>query len=179
MADISTPISAYIYAKDGNRPWLMPQAFAKDANLEMVVQTDAISFPSAATGIDAITKILASQFSCDYENVFTLCLCSPPKGYYPKFSCNWLVGMSSRENRVVRVGCGRYDWLFSNPENLRANELKITIQAMEILVPESLQPVMSWLSRLPYPWCSTEAAIEGFPELDELRTIWDFLIQQK
>jgi len=45
---MSTPSNAvrnYILAKDGNRPFLMRQAFAEDAELEMVVNTDAISFP--------------------------------------------------------------------------------------------------------------------------------------
>ena len=36
-------ISTYFHAKDGNRPHLMRRAFAEKAQLEMVVNTDAIS----------------------------------------------------------------------------------------------------------------------------------------
>ena len=35
-------VKTYILAKDGNRPFLMRQAFAENAELEIVVKTDAI-----------------------------------------------------------------------------------------------------------------------------------------
>ena len=54
MSTISEAVTAYILAKDGNRPFLMRRAFAEDAALEMVVKTDAISFPSSAKGVSAI-----------------------------------------------------------------------------------------------------------------------------
>ena len=43
MVSIEDAISTYILAKDGNRPFLMPQAFAPDAELSMQVKTDAIA----------------------------------------------------------------------------------------------------------------------------------------
>ena len=61
MIGMSTPsdaVSTYILAKDGNRPFLMRPVFAEDAELEMVVKTDAISFPSSAKGVSAIEDIL-------------------------------------------------------------------------------------------------------------------------
>jgi hypothetical protein len=54
-------------AKDGNRPFLMRRAFAEHAELEMVVKTDAISFPSSARGMNAIEEILVRRFGVDYE----------------------------------------------------------------------------------------------------------------
>ena len=51
MVGMSTPsdaVSSYILAKDGNRPFLVRRAVAEDAELETVVKTDAISFPSSA-----------------------------------------------------------------------------------------------------------------------------------
>ena len=39
-------VSSYFRAKDGNRPFLLRRAFAEDVHLEMVVKTDALSFPN-------------------------------------------------------------------------------------------------------------------------------------
>lgn len=50
-------ISTYFHAKDGNRPFLMRRAFAEDVQLEMVVNTEAISFPSSAKGLGAIEAL--------------------------------------------------------------------------------------------------------------------------
>ena len=54
-------ISTYILAKDSNRPQLMKRAFAGDCELEMVVNTDAISFPSSARGLEQITQVLVTD----------------------------------------------------------------------------------------------------------------------
>jgi hypothetical protein len=47
-----------IFAKDENRPHLMPSAFASDAHLEMRVETENISFTPASKGIEEITQVL-------------------------------------------------------------------------------------------------------------------------
>jgi len=52
-----------------------------------------------------------------------------------------------------------------------AEKLTITIQAMELLSPDTLNEVMDWLDRLPYPWCSRQDARERMPRLDELGPI--------
>jgi len=74
-----------ILTKDGNRPWLMRQAFSEDARLEMVVKTDAISFPSSATDIDAITDALVPRFSSDQENVYKLLPVCSARGAWQDF----------------------------------------------------------------------------------------------
>lgn len=178
MGDPSEAITTYIWAKDGNRPWLMRRVFAEDARLEVVVNTDTISFPSTAVGIGEITDALVRRFSEDQENVYTFCLSSPPKERRQRFSCDWLVGMSRRDNGDVRVGCGRYDWSFAGSNDVLASDLKITIEVMEVLAPEDLQHVMDWLSDLPYPWCSGKTAARSIPGLDSLRPISDFLHQR-
>jgi hypothetical protein len=38
-------LTTYFRAKDENRPHLMQEAFSETATLEMIVKTDAISFP--------------------------------------------------------------------------------------------------------------------------------------
>src|SRR5213593_1987385 len=148
---MSTPtaqevIGTYIRAKDENRPHLMKRAFAEDATLEMVVKTGTISFPPHASGLESITDILVRKFAQNFENVYTFCLAPPPQGQHSSFSCKWLVGMSEKETRRVRVGCGRYDWLFQSKGPRLAQRLTITIELMQVLPPERLPSVIAWLS---------------------------------
>src|SRR5262245_29104667 len=131
-------IGTYIQARDGNRPCLMRRAFADDAVLEMIVKTEAISFPASAAGLDVIPDVLIRRFLLDYENVYTFCLSPPPYTLADRFSCRWLVGMSSRSGGEVRVGCGQYDWRFSAASDGLVDRLRITIERMAILAPGHL-----------------------------------------
>jgi hypothetical protein len=164
-------IGTYIQAKDGNRPCLMRRAFVDDAVLEMVVKTDVIAFPASARGLDAITDVLIRRFVEDYENVYTFCLAPPPHGRTDRFSCRWLVGMSSRSSGAPRVGCGRYDWQFRAAADGMVEQLKITIERMHILPPDRLGAIMGWFDELPYPWCSAAEATKNMPALRELAHI--------
>jgi hypothetical protein len=163
MPSPSDAISAYIHAKDGNRPYLLRWAFAETVALEMVVKTDAISFPASAKGLDSITPILVHRFARDFENVYSFCLASPPEPDLRQFSCDWLVGMSSKGSGEIRVGCGRYDWFFQTSGQCLVDKLIITIERMQVFPPDCLGPVMTWLSDLPYPWCQPSVAVKGMP----------------
>jgi len=160
-------IAAYIRAKDGNRPHLLDASFAADATLTMLVRTDAISFPPVSEGRDAIAEILVRRFNQIYENVYTLCLSTPPEPDARSFSCNWLVAMSEKLGGAVRVGCGRYDWLFEGAEH-RVRSLTIIIETMAVLPPEALEPVMNWMAGLPSPWCSPRMAGDAAPSIPEV-----------
>ncbi|KJC50219.1 hypothetical protein UB31_12745 [Bradyrhizobium sp. LTSP849] len=168
-------ISTYILAKDSNRPQLMKHAFAEDCELEMVVKTDAISFPSSAKGLAQITEVLVTGFGDQYENVRTFCLSRPNAGYRPQFRCDWLVGMSARQGGAVRVGCGHYDWGFASADDGRVTKLVIDIEVMCVLPVADSEPIMQWLAALPYPWCSDVQARERIPDIDALRPIERFL----
>lgn len=109
MLTQSESILAYIKAKDGNRPHLLDAAFTEDATLQMIVRTEAISFPASSVGREAIAETLVRRFNQTYENVYTLCIGSPPTANSETYSCNWLVAMSEKQGGAVRVGCGRYD----------------------------------------------------------------------
>jgi hypothetical protein len=166
-----TPTEAvltYILAKDGNRPFLMKHAFAENVELEMVVNTDAISFPGTACGLSAVEDILVRRFGADNENMYTFCL-SQPASVRSRFQCDWLVGMSLKASGHVRVGCGRYDWHFN--EDGKVQKLVINIDVMKVLSRSQLNAVMCWLSSLPYPWCSPSQALKSFPVSDELSAI--------
>jgi hypothetical protein len=164
-------IAAYIQSKDENRPYLMRHAFDENATLTIIVKSEAISFPPSTTGCEAITDVLVRGFAQTYENVRTFCLSSPPQPADTKFSCPWLVGMSEKGNRMVRVACGRYDWSFRSQAPRLAEKLAITIDVMQVLSPASLSSVMEWLLQLPYPWCPAETTFEGAPTLKELEPV--------
>src|ERR1700761_2965509 len=122
-------VKTYILAKDGNRPFLMSQAFAQNAELEIVVKTDAISFPGSAKGIAALEDILVRRFGLEFENVYTFCLAEPPGAGCTHFACYLLVGMSAKANGQIRVGCGRYDWYFGGQGQVE--KLVLGVDAMK------------------------------------------------
>ena len=126
MPSVQESVEIYIRAKDENRPYLMERAFAENATLEMVVNSGTISFPPISIGLQSISDVLVRRFAQTYENVHTFCLASPPRNHEVKFSCDWLVGMSEKESRRVRVGCGRYDWLFQSQGQRLVEQLTIT-----------------------------------------------------
>jgi len=110
MITLQKSIETYIRAKDGNRPFLIADAFTADAELTMQVNTSEISFPATVKGAAAISTVLVSEFAQRYENVYTFCIGEPPISG-PAFSCGWLVCMSEKSTGLARAGFGRYDWL--------------------------------------------------------------------
>jgi hypothetical protein len=170
-------VATYILAKDGNRPFLMRRAFAEAAELEMVLKTDAISFPSSARGLPAIEDILVRRFNIDYENIHTFCLSRPSQRDRRHFACHWLVGMSAKTDGQLRVGCGRYDWRFAADRTGLVERLAITIDLMNSFPATELAATMNWLSGLPYPWCAPNDAVKGMPRIEGLAAIETYLRQ--
>ena len=168
-------VSTYFYAKDGNKPHLMRLAFAEDVELEMVVKTDAISFPASAKGVSAIEDILSRRFADDFENIYTFCLSRPTEANRRHFPCHWLVGMSAKNNGDIRVGSGRYDWYFTPDSACLIDRLIITIDHMQVLPANKREEIMAWLSLLPYPWCTPTEIIEDMPVLRGLVNIRKYL----
>lgn len=178
MKTPSAAVTAYLHAKDGNRPHLLAQAFTDDALLEMVVHTAAISFPPVCQGRDAIAEVLVRRFGQSYENVYTFCLSSPPEGDAEVFVCDWLVVMTEKDSRAVRVGCGRYDWCFSPPSYL-AESLSITIETMQTLPASQAEKVMDWAAGLPYPWCPAAVALPGAPDIQQLAPVLGYIGRER
>jgi hypothetical protein len=174
MQTPSDSILAYLHAKDGNRPHLMNRAFSENASLRMIVKTGAITFPPESIGRHAITDVLVRRFAQTYENVYTFCLAEPPVSKDTEMSCKWLVIMSEKDTRAVRVGCGRYDWKFESASGL-AVHLSITIEAMLSLQSHVLDDVMDWVSNLPYPWCDSALAVDSAPRLKEFSPILQYI----
>lgn len=175
---MSTPLDAvttYFLAKDGNRPFLMRRAFAKDVRISMIVKTDAISFPAESTGLAAIEQTLSRRFAEDFENIYTFCLARPTEANRHHFPCHWLVGMAGRNNGPIRVGSGRYDWYFTRGEPCLVERLVITIDLMQVLPESELDTVFGWMASLPYPWCSPGEAARDMPRADALAPIRNYL----
>ncbi|MGN7805916.1 hypothetical protein ACTJKE_24875 [Ensifer sp. 22521] len=168
-------VSTYFCAKDGNRPFLMRRVFADDVQLEMVVKTEAISFPSSANGLAAIEEILSRRFANDCENVYSFCLARPTEANRRHFPCHWLVGMSAKNNGAIRVGSGRYDWYFSSDARCLVEKLIITSDEMEILPAKELDRIMSWITSLPYPFCGPDEAVRNMPGIEGLAPIERYL----
>jgi hypothetical protein len=166
-------VSTYFHAKDGNRPFLMRRVFAEDVLLEMVVKTEAISFPSSAKGVPAIEEILCRRFASDFENVYTFCLERPTEANRRHFPCHWLVGMSARNNGPIRIGSGRYDWYFTS--GCLVEKLIITIDVMQVFPASELDRIMSWITSLPYPWCEPDEAVRDMPRIEGLAPIERYL----
>lgn len=168
-------IEAYVRGKDEHRPHLAARAFAEDAVLSMTVASSAIAFPPLTQGRDAIVDLLVRDFARTYENVRTLCLADPPSPGCRAFACDWLVGMSVKDDRTVRVGCGRYDWTFESMDGRPATQLAIAIDLMQALSADTIDAVMAWLLALPYPWCSRASALGAMPLLPALGPVRDRL----
>lgn len=169
----------YIRAKDENRPHLIAQVFSETACLEMRVKTDAISFPAISQGAATIADVLVRRFNQTYENIYTFYLDRPVAGSATPpavFACDWLVGMSEKATGNVRVGCGRYEWVFRQDASpLRAERLAITIEAMQTLPAASLPHILRWLLALDYPWSSASAVRAFAPKLPLLEPVLDYL----
>jgi hypothetical protein len=178
MKTPSASIAAYLHAKDGNRPHLLAQAFTDDALLQVTVHTGAISFPPVSRGRDAIGEVLVRHFGQSYENVYTFCLGLPPEADAQVFCCDWLVAMTEKDSRAVRVGCGRYDWCFSPPSYL-AESLSITIASMQTLPASHTDEVMDWVAGLPYPWCPASTALRGAPDIQHLAPVLGYIGREK
>lgn len=173
MTSLKESIETYIQAKDGNRPHLMADAFTDDAELAMDLKTNEISFPSGATGIDDISRILVSQFARQYENVYTFCMGMPPRDG-EEFNCYWLVCMTEKDTGAARVGLGKYHWQ-GDGETGKISKLSITIDEMNTLPSEWGPSILRWARSLPYPWCPTDMPAKNAPTFAPVQKVAEAL----
>jgi acetone carboxylase gamma subunit len=164
----------YFRAKDENRPHLLARVFSADATLEVRNRASEIAFPAFTAGRAAITDVLVRTFGQTYENVYSFYMARPASDTQT-FPCDWLVIMTEKDSRNVRVGCGRYDWTFESDTVGLATNLVITIEAMLVLPPESLEPTYRWMAELEYP-CSSATEVEAAaPSVEPLAQVVRYL----
>jgi len=155
-------LRAYLHAKDENRPHLLDGVFSVDARLEIRNRSEQISFPAVTVGLAAIAGVLVRRFNQTYETIYSFYLDRPATSD-DAFSCDWLVVMTEKESKAVRVGFGRYDWTFRREPALRVSGLIITIEAMLILDATVQTKAMHWVRQLDYPWTSVAAVTRSLP----------------
>lgn len=164
----------YFHAKDENRPHLLDQVFTPDASLRVHSASSAIAFPAATEGREAIADVLVREFNRTYENIYSFYLARPP-ATAQSFACDWLVGMTEKTSRAVRVGCGTYEWTFSPARPCLASALLIEIDAMVVMPGIHTGAVLHWLSQLSYPWSSRNEAVKTAPALEDLEPVFRHL----
>jgi|SRR6266496_2583820 len=166
-------LRAYFHAKDENRPHLLENVFSRDARLEIRNRSEQINFPAVTVGLDEIADVLVRRFNQAYENIYSFYL-DRPSSTDDVFSCDWVVGMTEKESRSIRVGCGGYEWTFQREPVLRATQLIITIEAMLVLDPAVSTKVIRWLMELDYPWTSAADVTRSLP-LAELTPVSNYV----
>ena len=57
--------------------------------------------------------------------------------------------------------------------------LVITIEAMQVLPADRLEPVLLWLTGLPSPWCPAETILETAPAMPDLAPIVSYVGRRK
>ena len=167
-------LRGYFHAKDENRPHLLEDVFASNAELVFRNQSANIAFPAFTQGRSAIADVLVRTFALSYENVYSFYL-GRPMPDVQEFTCPWLVGMSERSSGHVRVGCGIYEWTFEPHAPHMASQLVVTIEAMQVLPLAESERIFAWLRALNYPWLSPDAALHGIPANELLAPIAQFL----
>ena len=167
-------LRGYFHAKDENRPHLLEDVFASDAELVIHNRSANIAFPARAQGRSAIAEVLVRSFALSNENVYSFYLGRPALGVR-EFTCPWLVGMSERSSGHVRVGCGTYEWTFEPHAPNMASRLVVSIEAMQVLPITESAGVFTWLRALNYPWSSAERALQSIPGNELLSPIAQFL----
>jgi hypothetical protein len=146
-------LRCYFHAKDENRPHLLDHVFSEDAVLEVVNSTSTIAFPAVTSGRDAIADVLVRAFGRTYENVYSFYL-QRPSGQLSAFECEWVVAMTEKDSRKLRIGCGRYEWEFDSTPPTLARRLVITIAEMQVLPASVAHEAFVALAALSYPWSS-------------------------
>jgi hypothetical protein len=171
-----TVLRSYFHAKDENRPHLLTGVFAEDATLEIANRSNAITFPAVTIGREEIANVLVRTFARTYENVYSFYM-TRPEAEKHRFVCNWLVAMSEKAGREVRVGCGRYDWAFSVEPPHLASRLTISIETMQVLPPEDLPTILTWIGSLSYPWSSVDEVSGCAPRIAGLAPVLKYLTE--
>lgn len=124
-------LEQYIIGKDQDKYEILETIYAENAEVEFEIHSKNITFPSRIVGRKNIAKVLSADFNKSYERVKTY--------YFIQNSFNedniseqkWLVVMKGVGREITRVGCGYYNWEFSEyHEVLKIVKQKIYIHTM-------------------------------------------------
>ena len=148
-------LEAYFDAKDRNRPGLIRDIYATDAQVTFSIATDAISFPARLAGSEEIARVLVSEFAERFEHCRSYYVCDAVQerdhgiDHLP-----WRVVMKEVGSPRLRVGAGHYRWVFGRTDAccLQVRQMHIHIDRMETVDDPDDRLRTALQSRLPYPW---------------------------
>ncbi|MEZ5739744.1 MAG: hypothetical protein R3E68_10010 [Burkholderiaceae bacterium] len=117
------------------------------------------------------------DFGRTYENIYSFYIGEPDED--APCRCDWLVVMTDKQDRRIRVGCGGYEWTFAGEgRNLLASELRIAVELMQLLDGRHTDEVYRWLATLGYPWLSRAGLATGWPPIDGLGAVRKWLLRK-
>ena len=166
----------YLHAKDHCRPHAFGQAFAEDATFTSKFEFETqFSDETPRVGLAAITETFR-QLGAACENIYTLCTLDSRRHVDEDgtWACKWIVTMTERETRAVRVAWGDYRWRIDEERGL-ATELLVTMVEMQMLDPSHAREICEWMASFEGPWVESRALVEAMPTLEALAGVAGYL----
>ncbi|MEN2468653.1 nuclear transport factor 2 family protein [Burkholderia sp. GS2Y] len=177
-APVRALLECYLRAKDQNRPALIADCFAADAELSFSLANDDIDFPPRVAGAAAIARTLVEEFGERFERCRTYYLCTEPAvDAHGVSTMPWLVVMRQKDNGALRIGHGAYRWQFScdGEDVARIAALHIHIARMDTIDdPRSIKLDVLHAS-FGYPWLPAHAFARGLADVAATQPDWAFL----
>ncbi|WP_175997867.1 nuclear transport factor 2 family protein [Burkholderia stabilis] len=177
-AQVRALLECYLRAKDLNRPALIADCFAADAELSFSLANEDIDFPPRVTGAAAIASTLVEEFGERFERCRTYYVCvEPAVDEHGISAMPWLVVMRQKDNGTLRIGHGTYRWQFA-PDSVgvtRIAALHIHIARMDTIDDPDATKLDALHAAFGYPWLPAHAFARGLADVAAEQPGWAFL----
>ncbi|MEK7885871.1 nuclear transport factor 2 family protein [Burkholderia contaminans] len=179
-ASVRSLLECYLRAKDLNRPALIAECFAADAELSFSLANDDIDFPPRVTGAAAIARTLVEEFGERFERCRTYYVCTAPEvDPHGVSGMSWFVVMRQKDNGALRIGHGTYRWQFAadseSDDDARIAALHIHIARMDTIDDPQSVKLDALHAAFGYPWLPAHAFARGLADVAAARPEWTFL----
>ncbi|MPV69724.1 nuclear transport factor 2 family protein [Burkholderia sp. BE17] len=177
-AQVRALLECYLRAKDLNRPALIADCFAADAELSFSLANDDIDFPPRVTGAAAIARTLVEEFGERFERCRTYYVCAEPSvDEHGVSAMPWLVVMRQKDNGALRSGHGTYRWQFAcDGEGVaRVAALHIHIARMDTIDDPQSVKLDALHAAFGYPWLPVQAFACGLADVAAAQPDWAFI----
>ncbi|WP_423761241.1 nuclear transport factor 2 family protein [Burkholderia sp. NLJ2] len=177
-AQVRALLECYLRAKDLNRPALIADCFAADAELSFSLANDDIDFPPRVTGAAAIARTLVEEFGERFERCRTYYVCTEPVvDEHGVSGMSWLVVMRQKDNGALRIGHGTYRWQFAcdGERVARITALHIHIARMDTIDDPQSVKRDALHAAFGYPWLPVQAFARGLADVAAAQPDWGFL----
>lgn len=164
LSSVRSLLECYLRAKDQNRPELIAECFAPDAELTFSIATDDIDFPRSVAGAPAIAKTLVADFGDRFDCCLTYYVCAAPKlDSHGVCTMPWLVAMRQKDNDALRLGKGTYRWRIGRVSGGmdRIVQLHIAIERMDVINDPGSIKLRGLQASLSYPWLAPGELAQG------------------